>query len=62
MLLASCTKDFSTPRYRKQNPFTGEWKRKRVLIVNTGTYRNPTVKSEARRAMLNPRSISLDDW
>lgn len=62
-VLTSCSPDFSKPRYAKRFCISNHgWKRRRVLVVNTGTYRNPILKKEARKAMLAPKKISFDSW
>jgi hypothetical protein len=59
-LLVSCNSSFNKPRYKKKSFFT--WKRKRVVLLKTGTYNNPTIKRETKREMLRPKTINLDKW
>jgi hypothetical protein len=58
----SCSQDFSKPHYRKPIQSGNGWKRRNVNILKHGTYRNPTVKKEAKRKMLQPPEISFDKW
>ena len=58
--LASCTPDFQHPHYKKKS--LHGWKRKRVIIFKQDTYRNPSVKKEARQKMIKPPQINLDEW
>jgi len=59
-LLVSCNSGFNKPRYKKKSFST--WKRKRVVLLKTGTYNNPTIKRETKREMLRPKTINLDKW
>lgn len=60
VFITSCHPDFSKPRYK--NKFSKKWKHKHIIIYKQGTYRDPNIKSEARRNLLNPKSINFDDW
>jgi len=61
--LASCTPDFQHSHYRKKKIFNvGPWERRRVSLFSTGTYRNPIIRQEARRKMIKPPQINLDEW
>lgn len=60
MFLISCSKNFSTPKYRKK--FSKEWKRKRIIIFKQGTYKDPNIKSEYRKSIIFSRSINLDKF
>ena len=57
----SCTPDFQRSRYKKVS-WGHQWKRKRVSVFRTQTYRDPRTKTEARREMLRPMKINLDSW
>ena len=57
----ACAPDFQRSQYKRVS-FGHQWKRKRVLVFKTQTYRDPRTKSEARYKMLNPKKISLDPW
>ena len=59
-LLVSCNPSFNKPRYKKKSFST--WKRKKVVLLKTGTYNNPTIKKETKREMLKPKTINLDKW
>lgn len=59
-LLMSCSSDFSKPHYRKK--YSLKWKRKHIVVVKTGTYRNPLIKREIKQQMLVPKTINLDKW
>ena len=58
----SCSQDFSKPRYRKKIQIGTGWQRRGVNILNNGTFRNPSVKKEAKQKMLQPPKISFDEW
>jgi hypothetical protein len=62
IFLISCSPDFSKPRYRKTFQIGHGWKRKRVLVTKSQTYRDPRTKFDARYEMLRPRKINLDKW
>lgn len=57
----SCAPDFQKSRYKKFSWGHG-WKRKKVIVFKTQTYRDPRTKTEARRELLRPRKINLDSW
>ena len=54
MVITSCRSNFSTPKYKKQTIFSKKWKRKHVLIINTGEYKTPTIKKTTRNNMVKP--------
>ena len=58
----SCSQDFSKPRYRRKIQTGPGWHRRNVPIFNQGTFRNPTVKKEARQKLIKPPKISFDQW
>jgi len=62
MFVMSCTPDFSDARYRKPIQVGHAWKRRHVPVVKTGKYRNPVIKKDIRREMLEPKKINLDQW
>jgi hypothetical protein len=33
-----------------------------VPVIKTGKYRNPVIKKDIRREMLEPKKINLDKW
>ena len=57
----SCAPDFQRSRYKKFS-LGHQWKRKKVSVFRTQTYRDPRTKTEARREMLRPKVISFDSW
>jgi hypothetical protein len=62
-VLASCSPDFSKPKYSKRICRSSHgWERRHLPIIKTGTFRNPSIKREARREMLAPKIISFDPW
>jgi len=58
----SCSPDFNTPRYKKTFQTRHGWKRKNIVIFKQDIYRNPIVKPETKRELLNPKIINLDKW
>ena len=62
-LFFSCNSGFSKPRYAKRALFfKHEWKRKKIIVIRLGSYRNPLVKKEMKRRMLWQRTLNLDKW
>lgn len=57
----SCTPSFQRPHYKQRN-FKKGWHHRRLPIFKTATYRNPTVKKEARQKLLKPGTINFDEW
>lgn len=58
----SCSPDFHSPHYRKQFQTGQSWKRKRIPLWKQGTFRDPNVKKETKRKMIQPKTINLDKW
>lgn len=61
LFLVSCTPSFQHSHYRKRY-VPNKWVRKSVPIFKSGTYRNPVIKKEYRRELLQPKIINLNKW
>jgi len=62
LLITSCSPSFSKPKYKKRFQTSHQWKRREILIFNTGTFRDPTVKKSTRQKMIQPKTINLNKW
>ena len=60
IFLLSCNPDFDHPHYKRKS--LSGWKRKHISVFKQGTYKNPTVKKEARRRLIKTTTINLDKW
>jgi hypothetical protein len=60
VVITSCNPDFSKAKY-KRNSIHG-WKRKQIIIFRQGTYRDPNVKKEHKRELLQPKTINLNKY
>ena len=56
----ACIPDFSTPRYRSK--VHKHWHRKQVIIFRQDVYRNPIVKKDTKRILVQPPKVNLDRW
>lgn len=61
LFLVSCTPSFQHSHYRKRY-VPNKWVRKSVPIFKSGTYKNPVIKKEYRRELLQPKIINLNKW
>jgi hypothetical protein len=58
----SCSPDFQKPHYKKHFQTGHGWKQKQIPIWKQGTFRNPSVKKETKRKMIQPPQINFDKW
>jgi hypothetical protein len=60
IFLLSCNPDFNHPHYKRKS--LSGWKRKPISVFRQGTYRNPIIKKEAKRKLIKPTTINLNDY
>jgi hypothetical protein len=62
LFVVSCSPDFDRPHYRRPLQTGNVWKRKNLPIIRQDTYRDPKIKTEQKRKLIQPKTINLDKW
>ena len=62
LLVTSCSPNFHKPHYKKRFSVGHTWKRRHITLFETDLYRDPRIKKEKRREMIQPKTILLDDY